>query len=257
MSSNFEQWVRRYQIPKVPIIHAGAHYAEERAYYREGGFEPVYWIEALPEVAQTCGLNLVDYQDQHIITAALSDSHGENIKFYIAGIESSSSSLLRPHLIEASHPDVTLQKEIELTTTTLDKLFGASRFGNFETYGLVMDLQGAELKAIQGAGSLLPRVSFIVSEVSNRQLYRKGVTFKSLTQALDDLNFTLHASEINLATGWGEALYISRRGGCSEILSKTSKAEVVIGSFSIGTFLRSILVKIGAPHWVINKLKRK
>jgi FkbM family methyltransferase len=257
MSSNFERWVRAYELPTLPIIHAGAHYAEEREQYRQSGFEPVYWIEALPEVAQICASNLVGYYDQHVLTATLSESYGERVRFYIAGIEDSSSSLLVPHLIEASHPDVTLSKEIELTTTTLDELFKASEFGDFESYGLVMDLQGAELKAIQGAKSMLPRVSFIISEVSTRQLYRKSVAFKSLTRALDELNFTLHASEMNLATGWGEALYINEQGSHSNILSTTSKLEVVNGSFSIGTFLRSVLVKLGAPHWAINKLKRR
>jgi FkbM family methyltransferase len=257
MSSNFEAWVRAYELPNMPIIHAGAHYAEEREQYRQSEFEPVYWIEALPEVAQVCALNLVDYQDQYILTAALSDSHGERIKFYIAGIEDSSSSLLRPHLIEASHPDVTLSKVIELTTTTFDELFKSSKFGSFETYGLVMDLQGAELKVLQGAKSLLPRLSFIISEVSTRQLYRNSVEFKDLTQALDEMNFSLHASEMNQATGWGEALYINRGGSCSKILSTTTRLDVLNGSFSIGTFLRTVLVKLGAPHWVINRLKRR
>jgi FkbM family methyltransferase len=241
----------------MPIIHAGAHFAEEREEYRIGEFEPVYWIEALPDVAEVCASNLVDYQDQYILTATLSDSIGERIKFYIAGVEDSSSSLLIPHLIEASHPDVTVSREIELTTTTLDEQYEESNFGDFPSYGLVMDLQGAELKALLGAKSLLPRVSFIISEVSTRELYRKSVSFKEMTRALDDLNFTLHASEMNLATGWGEALYINREGSCSDVLSTTSKLEVVNGSFSIGTFVRSVLVKLGAPHLVINKLRRK
>ena len=257
MSSNFEQWVGRYRLPSMPIIHAGAHFAEERDQYRSSDFEPVFWIEALPGVAQVCASNLADYEEQHILTATLSDSYGEHIKFYIAGVEDSSSSLLKPHLIEASHPDVTISREIELTTTTLDELYKESKFGDFQNYALVMDLQGAELKALRGAKSLLPRVSFIISEVSTRQLYRKSVSFKDITRALDDLNFTLHASEMNLATGWGEALFINRQGSCSDVLSTTSKLEVVNGSFSIGTFVRSVLVKLGAPHVVINKLKRK
>jgi FkbM family methyltransferase len=257
MSSNFEQWIGRYLLPSMPIIHAGAHFAEERDQYRNSEFGPVYWIEALPAVAAVSATNLADYGDQFILTATLSDYSGEHIKFYIAGVEDSSSSLLKPHLIEASHPDVTISREIELITTTLDDLYKESKFGDFQNYALVMDLQGAELKALQGAKSLLPRVSFIISEVSTRELYRKSVSFKDITRALDDLNFTLHASEINLATGWGEALFINRKGSCSDILSTTVKLEVINGSFSIGTFVRSVLVKLGAPHALINKLKRK
>lgn len=257
MSSNFEQWVDKYCLPSMPIIHAGAHFAEERDHYRDRGFEPVYWIEALPDVAEVCASNLTDYEDQYILTATLSDSKGAQIKFYMAGVEDSSSSLLKPHLIEASHPDVTISKEIEVVTTTLDELYRESKFGDFQNYALVMDLQGAELKALHGAKSLLSRVSFIISEVSTRELYRESVSFKDITRALDDLNFTLHASEMNLATGWGEALYINRQGICGEVLSTTSKLEVVNGSFSIGTFVRSVLVKLGAPHLVVNKLKRK
>jgi FkbM family methyltransferase len=257
MSSNFIEWVSAYQITQMPIIHVGAHYAEERDDYRDLNFEPVFWIEALPDVAKICLANLGNYKYQHLISAAVSDIHGQEVIFYVAGAEDSSSSILKPHLIEASHPEVTLTREVLVTTTTLDHLFTDNKIGNFQNYGLVLDLQGAEIKAIKGATTFLQNVSFIIAEVSTRSLYKGGAKFKDLTALLDKSGFILYASELNRATGWGEALFINRTGKFSNILNSDTKNEVVVGNYSIGTVFRSILVKIGAPHWLINQSKRR
>jgi len=257
MSSNFKEWISVYRVPKMPIIHVGAHYAEERDEYRSLNFEPVYWIEALPDVAEICSANLSDYENQHLISAAVSDIHGQEVVFYIAGAEDSSSSILKPHLIEASHPEVTLTRQVQLTTTTLDNLLTDNRIGNLQEYGLILDLQGAEIMAIKGATTLMPRVSFIIAEVSTRNLYKGGARIKDLIALLDDFGFSLQASEINRATGWGEALFINREGNLSHILESARKIEVIVGNYSIGTAFRSILVKIRAPHWLINLSKRR
>lgn len=257
MSSNFKEWITCFNLPPSPIIHAGAHYAEERDEYRDSFFEPVFWIEALPDVAELCSINLVSYKNQKIIEAAISNEPGIETLFYIAGTEHSSSSMLKPHLIEASHPEVTLTREISVVTTTLDKLYKENTFGDYDNYGLVLDLQGAEIRAIEGASVLLDKVSFIISEVSTRNLYKGGARFKELSRMLDKSGFSLLASEVNRATGWGEALYINRNSQISHILASTTKKQIVVGNYSLGTAIRSILVKARAPHVLINLARRK
>lgn len=104
MSSKFSTWISKYGISPQPLIHAGAHYGEERFDYMELGFGPVYWIEALPSVARICLENLLNFPSHHLIIAAISDSINESVTFFVAGKEDSSSSMLEPNLISASHP---------------------------------------------------------------------------------------------------------------------------------------------------------
>ena len=114
MSSNFSGWVVTYGITPCPLVHAGAHYAEERFAYRELLFSPVFWIEAIPGVAAVCAENIADFPDNHLITALIADEEDRELTMFIAGAEASSSSLLMPYLISASHPEVEVSQEIKL-----------------------------------------------------------------------------------------------------------------------------------------------
>lgn len=256
MSSNFRYWIETFSIDNHPLIHAGAHYAEERDDYRDLRFEPVYWIEALPEVAAVGLKNLNGYSNQYLISAAISNVSGQEVCFYVAGDEDSSSSLHEPYLIEASHPEVSLKREIFVVTTTLDVLHSEGKLGDFEFYGLVLDLQGGELKALMGAQKLLSRISFVITEISTRELYKGGVRFDEMKGFLESCGFTLIASEVNRGTGWGEALFINRLVSILNVPISANNETILVGKYSIGTALRSLLVKIGAPRWLIKFVKR-
>jgi FkbM family methyltransferase len=257
MSSNFLKWVTKYNLPRCSLVHAGAHFAEERDSYSELGFEPVFWIEALPSVAEICRQNLVDYPNQQLLIYALGEKCDERVVFYVAGQESSASSILEPHLISASHPEVSVTEKIVLRTTTLDSLYQSNAFGFEKSYGLVLDLQGAEGKVLSGGHDFLSKVDFIISEVSTRALYKEGMRFKDLTTYLDHKGFSLLSSEVNRATGWGDALYISRKGNFSNVLKNNQQDLVVRGHFSVGTLIRSCLVLCGFPLRLIRRIHRR
>jgi FkbM family methyltransferase len=257
MSSNFTSWISEFKIPPLPLIHAGAHYGEERSIYSSFAFEPVYWIEALPSVAKTCLSNISTFPNQHLIISAVSDSMNQRVEFFLAGEEDSSSSMLEPNLISASHPKVTVNGKLTLTTTTLDVLFESGNFGHHDSYGLVLDLQGAEDKALKGALALLRHVSFVIAEVSTRDLYRGGARFAELTSLLENFGFGLLASEVNRATGWGEAIFINRSGSCSELLEKNFRQNIVSGRFSFGTFCRSLLLFFRVPSKYLQYFARR
>jgi FkbM family methyltransferase len=257
MSSNFSEWTTKYGIPSQPLVHAGAHYAEERYIYQNLDFEPVFWIEALPSVAEICKQNLSNFPKQNLLVFPLGEKSNEVVTFYVAGEESSASSMLEPCLISASHPEVSIAEKISLKTTTLDTLFHEGKFGACPNYGLILDLQGAEGMILRGGQSFLSNVSFIVTEVSTRELYRDGTRFDDLTQQLDKQGFSLLASEVNRATGWGDALYIRRSGMCSNILEVNEQVRLVKGPISVGTFIRSALVRAGFPLKLMRKVRRR
>jgi len=257
MSSNFREWCEKYSLQGGALIHAGAHFAEERDEYLDLGFDSVYWIEALPETAEICRGILSGYSGHHLIVATLSSQTDQEVEFYLAGAESSSSSILKPHLISASHPEVSVTRKIHLKTTTFDRLLEDNSFHDHKSYGLVIDLQGAEGPALEGAMSLLPKINFLIAEVTTRELYKDGTRFRALNRFLAKQGFVLLASEMNRATGWGEALYINRGGIHAAVLQNQEPSFITKGGFSLGTLLRSALVRAGSPNWVLQKLKRK
>jgi FkbM family methyltransferase len=256
MSSNFGDWIIEFALPRIPIVHAGAHFAEERFDYSTLQCEPVYWIEALASNFDKCQEFLIGFEDQHAIQAAVSDTPGQKVTLYEAGVESSSSSILKPHLISASHPEVGVHSKSIVTTTTLDLLLAEGKLGSHEAYGLVMDLQGAEKLALIGATSLLRNVVFIVSEVSTRELYKRSVSFKQLRNFLFDANFDLLAYDLNRTTGWGEALFVSRAYKDLALSEHIELKAHISGAFSPGTLIRTILTTLQVSNRITSKFKR-
>jgi hypothetical protein len=165
--------------------------------------------------------------------------------------------MLEPNLISASHPEVTVSEKLVLSTTTLDALLASGFFGQHNSYGLVLDLQGAEGKALRGGSALLQNVSFVITEVSSRELYKGGARFDELVFFFDSAGFSLLESEVNRATGWGEAIFINRSGVYSELLRNGPQRNVVNGNFSLGTHLRAMLVFLKVPHKYLKYFARR
>lgn len=242
MSRKFEDWIRKYNIPSSPLIHIGAHLVQERDEYKTLNFSPVLWFEANPQIAEKAKNILKDYPDQELLNEALWSTAGVAKPFYFAGHQGSSSSLLEPHLISASHPEVVKTGEISLVTSTLDTELNRLRTG-VQYRVLVLDVQGAELEVILGGGDTIKNVDYIISEISQIELYRKTSTVKELSKVLNDYGFTFVASEINRATGWGEGLFIK-----TSLLNDISELDFdhrVIGKYlAKGRMLRTMLIEL-------------
>ena len=256
MSSNFGGWVDEFGIISQPIVHAGAHFAEERFEYLDKDFQPVYWIEAIPQIAKICEENLNDFQGNRVICAVLSDQSNVEVSIYLAGSEDSSSSILKPHLIKASHPEVYVSGELKLQSSTFDSLYADGLLGSHEAYGLILDLQGAEGKALSGGVNFLSHVDFIISEVSIRELYKNGVYFEDLSRFLGEHGFSLVASEVNKTTGWGEALYLKTPKQLNHRVLGSESAFILSGTFSLFTWIRGAMIRAHFPKWVIDRFKR-
>jgi len=210
MSSKFRYWVEKYQIPCAPLIHVGAHLVQERDEYRELHFSPTLWFEAIPQIANRAQDILKNYPGQKLLNCALWSDTGVKKKLYFAGHEGSSSSLLQPYLISASHPEVVKTGEISVITSTLDSEI--DKLKSKVCYKiLVLDVQGAEIEVIKGGSRTLNEIDYIISEISQIELYKKTSEITELIKILGDFGFIYVASEINRATGWGEGLFLHKR----------------------------------------------
>jgi hypothetical protein len=98
------------------------------------------------------------------------------------------------------HPDVLTVGTVQTDGFRLDSL-------PFAPDMLNLDIQGAELQALEGAVGLIGGVRWIYTEVSSEELYVGQSLAPELDGWLGDHGFVQVASEWT-DRGWGDALYV-------------------------------------------------
>lgn len=190
--------VHRRWRPRRGIVHVGAHLCEERAFYRSLGIpdERVLWIEAQPDIAARAGA----------VQAVVSDVDGDEVSFTVTR-NSVCSSMLRPTGMLELAPGSTPERTLRLRTITLDSLY--QRLGlPFDFADLmVLDIQGAELNALHGAGRVLSHVRTIITEVEVRELYEGQALYRDVRAHLEGLGFREIELRLHHHAGWGGALF--------------------------------------------------
>jgi Methyltransferase FkbM domain len=73
---------------------------------------------------------------------------------------------------------------------------------------LSIDVQGAELLVLQGAGSVLPHVGAVLVEVSFMPLYRGGAQIEEVDALLSASGFRRVALISAWHPSWGDAFYV-------------------------------------------------
>jgi hypothetical protein len=71
MASQFIEWTIKYQIPVKNILHIGAHLVQEREDYNSIGAKKVYWVEAMPWIAEESKKLLELYPNQKLFCTFL------------------------------------------------------------------------------------------------------------------------------------------------------------------------------------------
>jgi len=191
--------VQKYNLKMTGVLHVGAHAGEENdAYLAEGVPQHnIHWVEAIPELCTELSKRL-----PNVIQGVVSDKV-ETVEFKITNNFQSSSILeLKTHL--EAHPSINVVKRVWTTTTTLDTIVnGRGIQANF----LNMDIQGAELKCLQGFEENLKMIDYIYAEVNTKELYAGCAQLPELDAWLAARGFK--RVEISMTGwGWGDALYI-------------------------------------------------
>jgi 2-O-methyltransferase len=180
-------------LPPAPVILEagtanGVNTMEMAAFWKESriyGFEPVPSARALAEKTTEKLRNRIS-----ISPHALGDA-ASRLTMNVSGsgdpAETQSSSLLKPtgHLEEFDFVD--FSETIEVDVVRLDDWARNSSVQKLDFMWL--DLQGYELKALQGAVELLHQVSAIHIEVSHKPLFENGVLYPELRDWLKARGF--------------------------------------------------------------------
>ena len=73
-----------------------------------------------------------------------------------------------------------------------------------------IDIQGAELHALKGAGDILNNVNILYLEVNTKHLYKNCPLLNEIDEFIEPKGFVRVALEMT-SHGWGDALYIKNR----------------------------------------------
>lgn len=170
------------------VIHVGANSGQERDIYARHNLH-VLWIEGLYEAFQQLGHNIQTYPNQRAIHSVISDEDGKVHTFHVANNDGQSSSLFDFGEHTRLWPEIEYTHSFETTGTTLKTTLQryAVNLSDYDT--LIMDVQGAELLVLKGAGDLLDKFKFIRAEACDFELYKGACTLQDLDDYLAPRGF--------------------------------------------------------------------
>lgn len=186
------------------VIHIGANSGQERHLY---GSREVIWVEAIPALAEELRRNIADFPTHRAINTVLSERDGDVVEFHVASNDGLSSSMLDFKVHADDRPDIKYVDTLKLTTMTFRSMVGQhgidlDRFG-----GLVIDVQGAEMLVLKGAGDLVRQFKFIKAEASDAELYAGACLADELIAYLAAYGFRVQRKIVIAVSGNGKRTY--------------------------------------------------
>ena len=181
------------------VIHVGANTCQELPLYLEHGIEHRLWIEPIT--------NLKFPKGETIIHATISDKESEEI-MHVANNDGQSSSLLRPLKHLNLYPNIDFNWTTSAFTTTLEGILG-NFLGQIHNINyLVLDIQGAELKALKSLGKFANHFDVIITEAYTEELYLGCGKLHEIEAHLTNYSLIEFAPEVG--KGWGDAAFIRK-----------------------------------------------
>jgi FkbM family methyltransferase len=183
---------KKILIPMLPtspvIVEAGAHVGydtvELATLWPQG---VIHSFEPVPELFSKLKENTRYCRNVYRYNLALADQTGNAKLFLSSGKSDGSSSLLTPKEHLTAHPDVIFEKEVSVTTITLDDWAKQHQVKNIDF--LWLDLQGYELAVLRAMPDMLASVRLIYTEVSLIEAYTDAPLYPELRDWLEEQGF--------------------------------------------------------------------
>jgi FkbM family methyltransferase len=193
----------RFKVSPIRVLHCGAHEAEELEIYERTNFSPkgVVWVEANPKLVDKLRTKF-DNSSHKVINAALWSESNAELQFHLTSNSQSSSLLELGNHID-HFPDI-----IEVGTfTVLTKRIDSFRDDLAGVDFINLDIQGAELEALKGAGKILEQIKWVYTEVNKSEVYKGCAKVWELDAFLSEKGFKRIATRWSHGEDWGDALY--------------------------------------------------
>ena len=181
----------------------------------------IYAFECNPNTVETCRKNCAQYSNIILTEKAISNKDGV-IDFFPVDIDASicsneaaahgSSSLLKldydKKTAQILNANFVQQNVVTVKTTTLKNFMDEHKINRIDF--MWMDIQGAEMMALEGLGEDIDKVTTIYTEVNFRQMYAGQSFFKDINKFLIDRNFILAGFKDYYKTH-ANAIYVNKK----------------------------------------------
>ncbi len=198
--------IKTYNINPTGIVHVGANTGQEAGDYYANGITRSIWIEAIPHIFEQLKFNIHWHGNAMAFNECISDTDGQTVQFHITDNQGQSSSMLPLGKHLEFYPDVHVTETITCVTKKLDTLITENNIDIADYDFLTIDLQGAELLALNGMKNNLHKVNHAYLEVNRDELYVNCAMVEQLDAFL--LGHGLKRLETYwTGNGWGDAYY--------------------------------------------------
>ena len=190
------------------VIHVGAHEGTELSSYQAMGAEKILFIEANPVVFERLQANMAAYPNVQTVNCAITNHNG-TIDLRVTSFDQSSSILPLKHHQDI-YPNITETHQVTVQSRTIDTLLQERGLNPSDFNILNIDIQGAELLALQGATNWLKYVEVINTEVNYEELYEGCALIDQIDEFLKTPGFDRVATTTPSHPSWGDAIYVKK-----------------------------------------------
>jgi FkbM family methyltransferase len=198
------------ELPEGPrgVLHLGANFGGEAQIYEDHGIHRVVWVEGHPGYFARLSDHLKSFPKHEAHCLLISDRDDEVVTFRIANNTGSSTMFVPTESFGRVFPEIEFNEQLTLTTKRLDTYFRDKPTALVGCDFLVLDLEGAELKALIGMDTLLDQFRYILCEISVGRNVEGGPLVQAVESFLMKRGFVRRA--LWLGHSSADALYVRK-----------------------------------------------
>ncbi len=206
MKLDFSNLCQQHSIAPRGIIFIGASDGKTLKRLNLPDTVKTLLIDANPNVVERLQANFAESPNIQVVQAAISN-HNDTVTLHLTSLESSSSILPWKQYSEI-YPNIKETQQLTLPSLTLDSLLEELDLSASDFNILILDIQGAEFLALEGASQLLNTLDAIYTPIYYQELFEGSALAEQVDQFLSDYQFQRVAEGSPYHPSWGEAFYV-------------------------------------------------
>ena len=240
-------------IPKG-IIHVGAYDGKDIKLYQTLNISKIFFIEANPTVFERLKANTTRSSvDVTVVNYAISNQNGK-VTLYVNSMVQSSSILPLKHYRDI-YPNIKETHQLIVESKTLDNLLEEFELSPTDFNILNLDIQGAELLALQGATNLLKYIDVVYTKVNYEELYEGCALAEEIDEFLGQTGFGRVAIAKPFHPSWGNAFYVRKQVVTMSTIGKNGGFGNQIFQYAfLKIYAQENRLSVETPKWLGQEL---
>ena len=240
-------------IPKG-IIHVGAYDGKDIKLYQTLNISKIFFIEANPTVFERLKANTTRSSvDVTVVNYAISNQNGK-VTLYVNSMVQSSSILPLKHYRDI-YPNIKETHQLIVESKTLDNLLEEFELSPTDFNILNLDIQGAELLALQGATNLLKYIDVVYTKVNYEELYEGCALAEEIDEFLAQTGFGRVAIAKPFHPSWGNAFYVRKQVVTMSTIGKNGGFGNQIFQYAfLKIYAQENRLSVETPKWLGQEL---